>query len=91
MKRLLILGSALLLAVGCGSSSTPTNPSNSNQVRFTATLLPANEVPAITNAEASGNGLATITFNLTKDAAGAITAVNADFLVTLNGFPRTHR
>jgi hypothetical protein len=87
MKRLLILGAALLLAVGCGSSSTPTNPSNSNQVRFVATLLPANEVPAITNAEASGNGLATITFNLTRDAAGAITAANADFLVTLNGFP----
>jgi hypothetical protein len=87
MKRLLILGAALLLAVGCGSSSTPTNPSNSNQVRFTATLLPANEVPAITNAEASGNGLATITFNLTRDGAGAITAANADFLVTLNSFP----
>jgi hypothetical protein len=87
MKRLLILGVAFLLVAGCGSKST-TAPSNSNQVRFVATLLPANEVnPSVTNAEASGNGLATITFNLTRDSAGAITAANADFLVTLNGFP----
>jgi hypothetical protein len=87
MKRFLILGVAFLLAAGCGSKST-TAPSNSNQVKFVATLLPANEVnPSVTNAEASGNGLATITFNLTRDAAGAITAASADFLVTLNGFP----
>ena len=87
MKRLLILGAALVLAVGCGSKS-PTTPSNPNQVKFTATLLPANEVsPSVTNAEASGNGLATITLNLTRDAGGTITAANADFLVTLNNFP----
>lgn len=86
MKRLLILGAAFVLAVGCGSKS-PTSPSNPNQVKFTAALLPSNEVPAITNAEASGNGLATITFNLTRDAGGTITAANADFLVTLNSFP----
>jgi hypothetical protein len=86
MKRLLILGAAFVLAVGCGSKS-PTTPSNPNQVKFTAALLPSNEVPAITNAEAGGNGLATITFNLTRDAGGTITAANADFLVTLNSFP----
>jgi CHRD domain-containing protein len=86
MKRLLILGAAFLLVSGCGSK-TPTSPSNANQVRFTAALLPSNEVPPITNAEASGNGLATITLNLTRDAGGAITAANADFLITMNGFP----
>ena len=87
MKRLLILGAAFLLVAGCGSKST-TAPSNANQVKFVATLLPGNEVlPSVTNAEASGNGLATITFNLTRDAGGTITAANADFLVTLNGFP----
>jgi hypothetical protein len=86
MKRLLTLGAAFLLVTGCGSKS-PTASSNANQVRFLATLLPSNEVPAITNAEASGNGNATITFNLTRDAGGAITAATADFLVTLNSFP----
>ena len=87
MKRFLILATAFLFVAGCGSSKSPTSSSNANQVKFVATLLPANEVPAITNAEASGNGLATITFNLTRDSAGAITAANADFLVTLNSFP----
>src|SRR5215217_703231 len=86
MKRLLTLGAVFLLVTGCGSK-TPTASSNANQVRFLATLLPSNEVPAITNAEAGGNGNATITFNLTRDAGGAITAATADFLVTLNSFP----
>jgi hypothetical protein len=86
MKRLLTLAAAFLMVTGCGSK-TPTSPSNANQVRFTAALLPSNEVPPITNAEASGNGLATITLNLTRDAGGAITAASADFLVTMNGFP----
>jgi hypothetical protein len=89
MKRLITLGAVILLAAGCGSKSPAAPSTNPTQVKFTAALLPANEVPAITNAEASGNGLATITFNLTRDAAGAITAVNADFLVTMNGFPST--
>ena len=87
MKRLFILAVALAIAVGCGSSKTPTSASTANQVKFLATLSPANEVPAITNAEASGTGNATITFNLTRDGAGAITTATADFLVTLSNFP----
>jgi hypothetical protein len=89
MKRLITLGAVFLLAAGCGSKSPAAPSANPTTVRFTAALLPANEVPAITNAEASGNGLATITFNLTRDAGGAITAANADFLITMNGFPST--
>jgi hypothetical protein len=87
MKRLSILAVALsILAVGCGSTS-PTAASNSNQVKFTATLLPSNEVPAVLNADTSGRGTVTITLNLTKDAAGTITAATADFSVDLNSFP----
>ena len=88
MKRLSILSVALsVLAVGC-SSKSPTAPTpNPNQVKFTATLLPSNVVPAITNADASGRGTAAITFNLTRDAAGAITAVTVDFTMDLNNFP----
>jgi len=70
--------------VGCGDDST--TPS-SVPPKFTAALSPANEVPPITNAEASGSGTAAITFNLSKDAAGNITAATADFAVTLTGFP----
>jgi hypothetical protein len=87
MKRLITLGAVILLAAGCGSKSPAAPSANPTQVKFTAALLPSNEVPAITNAEASGNGLATITLNLTRDAGGAITAASADFLVTMNGFP----
>jgi hypothetical protein len=76
-----------VFAAGCGSK-TPTTPStNPNVVKFTATLLPSNEVPAITDAEGSGRGTGTFTLNLTKDAAGAITAVTADFNLDVSSFP----
>ena len=89
MKRLWIVALALgVLAAGCGSYKSPTAPSaNPNQVKFTATLLPSNVVPAITNADASGRGTVTITLNLTKDPAGTITAATADFTMDLNSFP----
>jgi ABC-type glycerol-3-phosphate transport system substrate-binding protein len=60
MKRLSLLVVALgVLVSACGSSSTsPTTPTNPT---FTATLSPANEVPAIQGAEASGSGTATVT------------------------------
>ena len=91
MKGLWIVALVLgVLTAGCGGSKSqsPTAPTpNPNQVKFTATLLPSNVVPAITNADASGRGTATITFNLTRDAAGAITAATADFTLDLNSFP----
>jgi len=89
MKRLTVLVAGLtVLAIGCGSNSTPTSStSNPTTVKFTAALLPINEVPAITNAENSGSGSATITFNLTRDGSGNITAATADFTVALAGFP----
>ncbi len=37
--------------------------------------------------EASGSATATLTFNLTKDSAGTITAVSFDVSVTAAGFP----
>ena len=74
-----------LAAAGCSNSST--SPTPAAAPRFTATLAPANEVPAVVNADASGSGTVTITLNTTKDAAGNITAANADFVVTLTGFP----
>ena len=57
--------------------------------QFKATLLPANEVPAIAGAEAAGSGVATIDFTLMKDAAGAITAGTVNFRVDVTGFPAT--
>ena len=51
------------------------------------TLLPANEVPAITGAEAGGSATAKVTLNLTKDSAGNVSAATLDVNVTATGFP----
>jgi hypothetical protein len=86
MKRLFVLAiAASFFAAACGSDS-PTSPSN-NQPTFTATLSPANENPPISGAEASGNGNATITFNVTRDAAGNISTASVTFVVNAQGFP----
>ena len=85
-RRMLAALAVLTLLTGaCKKSST--SPSATETSKFTATLSPANEVPAITNAEAGASGTATITLNVTKDSAGAITAATADFNVTYSGFP----
>jgi len=89
MKRAYILLAVLVLAAGCGDSDTAP-ATDDNRAQYTATLLTANEVPPIPNAaEAGASGMAHIDFNLTKDAAGAITAANIHFRVDLTGFPAT--
>lgn len=80
---LLILG---LGAAACGDDSTPTGPSPDSE-RYAATLLPANEVPPITGNEAAGSATAELTFHLTKDGAGAITAATLDVTVSAKDFP----
>ena len=79
-----IAGVLMLALTGCDSSS-PTAPTNT--AIFVATLSPANEVPAIINAESSGTGGATISMYLTRDNAGVLTNVTMDFQANLAGFP----
>ena len=88
MKRYAMMAGAVLVATACGSSS-PSGPSNSepNTVVFTAALSAANEVPAITNADANGRGTATITMNLTRNSTGTITGATTNFVYSLTGFP----
>jgi len=80
---LLVVGS---VTAGCGDEAM-TSPSPASSVRLAATLLPSNEVPAITGSEANGSGTAALTFNLTKDSTGNITAASLDVTVTATGFP----
>jgi len=78
-----------MVAVGCGSDSSPIAPSQGTTTTstFTVPLSPANEVPAITNADASGSGTAVIALTVTKDGAGTITSATANFQISVTGFP----
>jgi hypothetical protein len=81
---LLVLGAAIL-TVGCGSS--PTDPSGGSTTTFTVPLSSANEVPAITNADAGSGGTAVITLSVTKDDSGTITSATMSYQLTVAGFP----
>jgi hypothetical protein len=80
---------ACVLATGC-SDDDPTGPSNQPLV-FTAILSPANEVPAITNAESSGRGAMQVQFDVTRDASNVVTGGTATFYFQLSGFPADTR
>ena len=77
MKRVVITLGILASVAGCGSSSTPTQPSN--LVVFTVNLLPSNETPPITNAEQTARGTAVVTVH--KDTN--VIEMN----VSVTGFP----
>jgi hypothetical protein len=78
-----------IFTVGCGSDSSPTAPSQGTTTTstFTVPLSPANEVPAITNADASASGTAIIALTVTKDGGGSIISASANFQISVNGFP----
>jgi hypothetical protein len=77
----------LALMAGCGDDDNPTSPS-SGPIQFTAQLSPANEVPPIQGAEASGVGFAIITFNVPRDGSGAVTGDGtATFEIQTASFP----
>ena len=84
-SALLLLG---CVTVGCGDDNNAlTTPSPASVARFTATLLPSNKVPPISGSEANGSGTGALTFNVTKDSSGNITAASLDVVVSATGFP----
>lgn len=83
-----ILMALALVAAACGGGA-PASPTPATSVVFTADLKTSNEVPPITNADSTGSGKATVTFDLTRDSAGKITAATAKFEIVLQGFPAT--
>jgi hypothetical protein len=79
---------ALVLAFGIACDDSPTSPSaNPNVARFTAILLPSNEVPPVSNADASASGTMQMTMTMTRDAANNITGATYDFTINVTGFP----
>ena len=85
MKRIALL--ALILAFGISCDDSPTSPSDPNVLKFTAILLPANEVPPVTNADAGASGTMQLTMTVTRDSANVITGATYDFVVNITGFP----
>jgi CHRD domain len=84
MKRLAML--ALVLAFGISCDDSPTSPSDPNVARFTAILLPANEVPPVSNADATASGTMQLTMTVTRDAANNISGATYDFQFNVTGF-----
>jgi hypothetical protein len=77
----------LVLAAGCDDDS-PTQPSNTGPIVFTAQLSAANEVPPVTGPESGGRGTTTITFNVPRDSSGTITGGGTvTFAMQITGFP----
>ena len=90
MKRFAMLALVLAFAVSCDDS--PTSPSdNPNVARFTAILLPSNEVPPVTNADATASGTMQMTMTVTRDGANNITGATYDFQFNVTGFPANTR
>jgi CHRD domain len=92
MKRMgvLLICAVAMLGAGCDDDS-PTAPSNPNQAVFTAALSAANEVPPVGNAESGARGNAQITFDLTRDGTGPITAATVTWAFNLSDFPANSR
>ena len=87
MKRFVFSAIALAFIASACTSDTASSPSSQPKPTFSAELRASNESPAITDAEATGGGNATVTFDLTRNAAGNVTAASATFVVNLSGFP----
>jgi hypothetical protein len=85
MKRLSVFAIALSFFVAACGSSSSTSPTAARPT-FTTVMSPANEVPPVSNAENSGTGNVTVTFDTTTSGA-TITAASATFVVNLSGFP----
>ena len=77
MNRLALIAlAACALVAGCGDDDNPGGPSGAPMV-FSAILSPANEVPAVSNAESSGRGAMQV----------SIAGNTATFYIQLTGFP----
>jgi len=77
-------------AFGMACEDNPTAPSTGGRATFVAQLSPANENPAITNAEAGGTGAAQISMTVTRDSSNNVTGGSARMTFQLSGFPITN-
>jgi len=86
MTRSGVFVAVVMCALVAGCDDSPTSATNAPVV-FSALLSPANEVPAIANAESTGRGASQVTFAVTRDSAGAVTGGTATMYFQVNGLP----
>jgi hypothetical protein len=86
MKRVGLLVILVLSAVAAGCDDSPTSASAAPVV-FSAQLSPANEVPAVANAESTARGAAQVTFDVTRDSTNAVTGGTATMYFQATGLP----
>ena len=89
MKRFSVVAFAVLAMMGAAACEDgPTEPEDNNTVTFTANMSAAQETTAVGGGEQNATGTATIVFNLTRDAGGAITGGTANFSATVSNMPQ---
>lgn len=86
MTRVGLLMVVAMCGVAAGCDDSPTSPSGAPSV-FSALLNPANEVPAVANAESVARGAAQVSFVVTRDSAGAVSGGTATMYFQLTGLP----
>lgn len=104
MRALAFILGASLSAAACGGAAQPAQttapttaptaaataaPTPATKLTFTADLKSENEVPPIANEEKTASGKATLVFDLTRDAAGKITAAKMSVDATFSGLTPT--
>src|SRR5688572_1825380 len=87
MKRIAALAMVIALGGVSACDDGPTDPDDDNTVVFTANMTGAQEVPPAVAPEANGTGTVTITFNVTRDGGGAITAATANVAANVANLP----
>ena len=90
MKRTALVILAIAIAgAACKKENLPTNSGLGQPTTFTfsATALPANEIPPVSNAENVGRAFANATLKVTRDGSGNITGGTLDYGVAVSGFP----
>ena len=86
MTRFGLLMVVVMCGAAAGCDDSPASPSGTPVV-FSALLSPANEVPAIANAESTARGAAQVRFQVSRDSAGAVTGGTATMYFQLTGLP----
>ena len=87
----MVLAAAAAVAM-CGGSDSPTGPSNTGPLVFTATLSGTKRSPANPGNEANGRGTVTVTINVPRDGSGNPTGGGTtNFSAQLSGSARRER